>query len=155
MYMSPSEKEAGVQNARAEYTELLRPFNRPSPTPFPDEHPDQYRRRVLPILQSVTPGFDDLKVDQYLNGSNFSYIEKQIQEASRTEARHPTRIPDGELREVTRYDQSGRPFYEFYGRPSSWMKDFTNGARKRLVGIKTTNVETPNYSNVGIRTFRG
>jgi hypothetical protein len=72
MYMSPSEKEAGVQGARAEYTELLRPFNRPAPTPFPDEHPDGYRRRVLPILQSVTPGFNDLKVDDYLRGPNFN-----------------------------------------------------------------------------------
>jgi hypothetical protein len=151
--ISSSDKEAGVQQARAEYTELLRPFNRPAPTPSPEEHPDQYRRRVLPIVQSVAPGFGDLKVDDYLRGPNLNYIEKQIQDAARKKALHPTQIPDGELREVTRYDKSGRPFYEFCGRPSSWMNQFTLEAKRRLVGIKTNIHETPNYSGVGVRTF--
>src|SRR5262249_667685 len=147
-------KEKDVQDARAEYQELLGMFSRPAPTPFPDENADQYRRRVLPIVQSVTPGFEDLKIDSYLRGPNFNYIEKQVQEAARQEARHPTRIPDGELREVTRYDKSGRPSYEFYGKPSTWMSQFTNGAIKHLTNIKTNIQETENRTNVGIRTYR-
>ena len=138
-YQSYAEKEKGVQEARAEYHELLAPFNRPAPTPFPDESREQYKLRALPIVQSVVPGFEDLKIDQYLREPNFNFIEKQIQEAARREARHPTKIPDGELREVTKYDQSGRPFKEFHGRPSSWMNHFTTGIVKRLVGIRTQN----------------
>jgi hypothetical protein len=88
-------------------------------------------------VQSVAPGFEGLKIDNYLREPNFNYIEKQVQEAARREAQHPTRIPDNELREVKRLDGTGRPFYEFYGRPSTWMSDFTTGAKQKLVGIRT------------------
>jgi hypothetical protein len=136
-YQSFADKERGVQEARSEYQDLLAPFNRPAPSPFPEENEDQYRRRALPIVQSVAPGFEGLKIDNYLREPNFNYIEKQVQEAARREAQHPTRIPDNELREVKRLDGTGRPFYEFYGRPSTWMSDFTTGAKQKLVGIRT------------------
>jgi hypothetical protein len=136
-YVSSADKERGVQEARAEYQDLLAPFNRPAPSPFPEENEDQYRRRALSLVQSVAPGFETLKIDNYLREPNFNYIEKQVQEAARREAQHPTRIPDNELREVKRLDGTGRPFYEFYGRPSTWMSDFTTGAKQRLVGIRT------------------
>jgi hypothetical protein len=136
-YTTYVDKERGVQEARAEYQERLAPFNRPAPSPFPDENADQYRRRALPILQSVTPGFENLKIDSYLREPNFNFIEKQISEAAQREAASPTRIPKGELREVRRSDATGRPFYEFFGRPSTWMSEFTIGAKQRLVGIRT------------------
>jgi hypothetical protein len=139
MSYSYADKEREIQDARAEYQELLAPFNRPAPTPFPDENQEQYRRRVLPIVQSVVPGFETLKIDNYLREPNFNFIEKQVQEAAIREARHPTNIPDGELREVQRLDPSGRPFYEFYGKPSAWMSHFTGGTKKILKGIRTEN----------------
>jgi hypothetical protein len=135
-YMSHTEREAAVQQERAKYQELLGELGRPSPVPFPEESPEKYARRVLPIVQSVTPGFKDLKIDEYLREPNFKYIENQIFEAARKEARNPTNIPDGELREVKKLDASGRPFYEFHGRASTWLNDFSHGTKKRVVGIK-------------------
>ena len=63
------------------------------------------------------PGFEELKIDQYLREPNFKYVEQQIFKAAEQEARSPTNVPDGQLKEVRRLDQSGRPFYEFHGRP--------------------------------------
>jgi hypothetical protein len=147
---SYADKEREVQQARAEYQELLVPFNRPAPTPFPDESQDQYRRRVLPIVQSVVPGFETLKIDNYLREPNFAFIEKQVQDAARREARHPTMIPEGELREVKKVDHSGREFSTFFGKPSSWMSQFTNGARKgRLIGIRTETQRGYRPGNLG------
>jgi hypothetical protein len=82
-YQSYANKERDVQRARAEYHEILEQFNRPAPTPFPDEDPNQYRHRVLPVVQSVVPGFENLKIDEYLREPNFNFIEKQIFEAAR------------------------------------------------------------------------
>ena len=133
-----SDEEVAIQRARAEYQDKLAPFNRPAPTPFPDEKANEYRQRVLPVLQSAVPGFEDLKIDAYLREPNFKYIEQRIFEAAEKEARNPTRIPEGELREVRKLDQSGRPFYEFHGRPSAWMDSFSTGANNRKVaGIRT------------------
>ena len=88
-------------------------------------------------MQSVAPGFETLKIDNYLREPNLNYIEKQVQEAARREAQNPTNIPDGELMEVMKFDTSGRPFYEFRGSPSVWMEQFSSGTKRRLVGIKT------------------
>jgi hypothetical protein len=82
-------------------------------------------------LHQTTRG---IKIDD-ARGTAFDLLEKQIFEDARQEAIRPTNIPDGELREVRRYDETGRPFYEFHGKPSSWMSQFMNGTRKRLVGI--------------------
>jgi hypothetical protein len=49
---------------------------------------------------------------------------KQIYNAAQQEAHRPTQIPDGELRQITRRDASGRVSYEFFGSPSAWMNDF-------------------------------
>jgi hypothetical protein len=105
-----------------------------APRPFTDEGPDLYRRRALPLVQNWAPNYKGVKIDD-ARGTAFDLLEKQIFDDARQEAIRPTNIPDGELREVRRYDETGRPFYEFHGKPSSWMAQFTNGTRKRLVGI--------------------
>jgi hypothetical protein len=147
--ISHADKEREVQQARAEYQELLAPFNRPAPTAFPDENQDQYRRRVLPVVQAVTPGFEALEIDNYLREPNFKFIETQIQEAARREAHHPTNIPEDQLHEVKKLDQSGRIFSEFFGKPSSWMAQFTNGTKKRLIGIRTETERGYRPGNLG------
>jgi hypothetical protein len=135
-YLTYGEKEKRVQDARAEYQEILGAFNRPAPVPFPDEHPDQYRSRALPMVQLYAPGFENVNLRDLRDKNNFNFVEKQIQEAARQEARHPTQIPDGELRQVTRYDATNRPFYEFYGKVSAWTNQFKPDRIKRVAKIK-------------------
>ena len=143
-----AEKEAQIQETRANYQEALQPFNRPVPQPFPEERNDEYRRRVLPILQNYAPGMQDVKVHD-ARGSAFDMIERQTFEAARREAQHPTQVPEGELREIKRLDQAGRVSYEFYGKPSVWMGAFSEGTRRRLVGIRTETERGYRPSNVG------
>ena len=133
-----SDEETKLQQSRAEYQPIFEALGRPTPAPFSDEDNDKYRRRALSNLQSAVPGFEDLKIDGYLREPNFKYVEQQIIQAAKQEARHPTRIPDGELRELRKPDKSGRLTSTFFGRPSSWMNAFSNGAANRkLIGIRT------------------
>ena len=133
-----SDEETKLQQSAEEYQPKFEAFGRPAPTPFAGEETTDFRRRALSKLQPLVPGFEDLKIDQYLREPNFKYVEQKIFEAAEREARQPTRIPEGELREVKKLDQSGRPFYEFHGRAGAWMSDFSSGAANRkVVGIRT------------------
>ena len=130
------EKETQIQETRAKYEEALQPFNRNAPRPFPEETHEEYRRRALPILQNYAPGMQEVKVHD-MRGTAFDMIEKQSFEAAKREADRPTMIPEGELREIKRYDQSGRVSLEFHGKPSVWLDTFSQGTRRRLIGIRT------------------
>jgi hypothetical protein len=129
------EKETEIQETRANYHERLQPFNRSAPQPFPEETRDEYRRRALPILQNYAPGMQDVKVHD-ARGTAFDMIERQTFDAAKREAQRPTQIPEGELREIKRYDQAGRVSLEFYGKSSVWLSQFAPD-RRRLVGIRT------------------
>jgi hypothetical protein len=128
-----AEREKNVQEARARLDEAIQPFNRSAPRPFTDENAELYRKRTLPIVQQYAPNYQDVKVDD-ARGSAFDLLEKQIYDDARQEAHRPTNIPDGELRQVTRYDASGRPYYDFFGSPRAWMDNFA-APKKRLIGI--------------------
>jgi hypothetical protein len=138
-YMNASEKHAAVIKERTKYEEVLSPFV-PSgaPSPFTDEGPQQYRERALPILQNYAPNYKDVKLDD-ARGTAFDLLERQIFDDARREARHPTNIPDGELRQVISHDETGRPSYSFYGSPRAWMNNFA-APRKQLVGIMSPGV---------------
>ena len=147
MYETAVEREQRLWEAKAKLDAALAPFNQAAPRSFTDENSELYRRRTLPLVQLRAPGFENVKVDD-ARGSAFEHIERQIFDAAAKEAQRPTQIPDGELRQVTRHDQAGRPFYEFYGRPSAWLRDFA-GDRRRLAGIRTDLQHGYNPGNLG------
>lgn len=147
MYETAVEREQRLWEAKAKLDAALAPFNQAAPRSFTDENSELYRRRTLPLVQLRAPGFENVKVDD-ARGSAFEHIERQIFDAAAKEAQRPTQIPDGELRQVTRHDQAGRPFYEFYGRPSAWLRDFA-GDRRRLAGIRTDSQHGYNPGNLG------
>jgi hypothetical protein len=89
---------------------------------------------VIPTLQKFAPGYEDVRVDS-LYGANREPIINQIYNAAQQEARRPTMIPEGELRQITRRDQSGRVSYEFLGSPSAWMDQFSDD-KKYLKSIR-------------------
>jgi hypothetical protein len=129
-----AEREKNVQEARAKLDDVIQPFNRSAPRPFTDENAELYRKRTLPMVQQYAPNYQNVKVDD-ARGSAFDLLEKQIYDDARQEARRPTQIPEGELRQVTRYDASGRPYYDFFGSPRAWLDNFS-APKKRLVGIR-------------------
>jgi hypothetical protein len=113
-WQSYAEKTKEVQETREKLQRHLEPFNRDAPTPFIEEDGRHYEDRVMPTLQKFAPGYEEVKVDN-LYGANRELVVNQIYSAAASEARRPTKIPDGELRQVTRRDASGRVSYEFFG----------------------------------------
>jgi hypothetical protein len=137
-YLSYAEKVQEAEEKRAKLTRYLEPFNRPTPTPFPDEDGTQYENRVLSILQDCVPGYepDKIKVRDFYR-DNRELVVNQIYDVAAKEAYRPTKIPDGELRQVTRRDAAGRPSYEYFGSPKTWMRQFMPDTIKKLASIKT------------------
>jgi hypothetical protein len=130
------QKETQTQETRAKLQEYLDPFNRATPRPFPDEDATSYENRALPSLQQCLNGeLKDVKIHQ-VHGKARDVLVDQIYNAAAREARNPTNIPEGELREVKTADATGRVSSEFYGDVKAWLNDFHSGKR-RLVGIRT------------------
>jgi hypothetical protein len=134
-WQSYAEKTKEVQETRAKLQKYLEPFNRDAPSPFTDEDGRHYEDRVLPTLQQFAPGYEDVRVDS-LYGANRELVVNQIYSAAQKEAHHPTKIPDGELRQIARRDASGRVSYEFFGSPKAWMSDFNGGYIKKVKSIR-------------------
>jgi hypothetical protein len=116
--------------------DVLKPFNQSAPRYMEGETADGYRKRLASRVQQHAPAMKDINLRESI-GTAFNLIEKQIYDEARREAVRPTTIPDGEMRQLTKYDATGRPFLEFHGSPKAWLGDFSNGAKRRLVGIRT------------------
>lgn len=132
-WQSYAEKAKEVQETREKLQKHLEPFNRDAPTPFLEEDGRHYEDRVIQTLQKFAPGYEDVRVDS-LYGANRDLVVNQIYNAAAAEAHRPTKIPEGELRQVTRRDATGRPYHEYFGSPSAWMNDFS-GDKKYLKSI--------------------
>jgi hypothetical protein len=132
--LSTAEKTKEVQETREKLQRYLEPFNRDAPAPFIEEDGRHYEDRVISTLQKYAPGYEDVKVDAPY-GANRELVVKRIYNAAQQEAHRPTQIPDGELRQVTRRDASGRVSYEFYGSPSAWMDTFAPPDKWRVRSI--------------------
>jgi hypothetical protein len=116
--------------------ETLRMFNQSAPRDMDGETVASYRKRLATRIQQHAPSMKDINLRD-ATGSAFDLLERQIYDEARREAVRPSTIPDGEMRELKKCDYTGRPFSEFHGSPKSWLGDFSNGAKRRLVGIKT------------------
>lgn len=123
---------------RVRYQPLYESLNRAVPKPLEGEGLVPFKLRMLKDAQQLAPEYKGIDLHN-VGLSAIRVFEPQIISAAMKELSHPTMIAEGELKEIKRTDPSGRPYYEFFGRPSSWMNQFTTGARKRLVGIRTAN----------------
>jgi hypothetical protein len=130
----PDEIEFARRHEAAD--ELLRPFNQYAPRYMEGETLNSYDKRLTARVQQYAPSMKDINLRE-ATGSAFKLLQNQIYDEARREAVRPTTIPKGEMRELTKYDATGRPFLEFHGSPKSWMDDFANGAKRKLVGIRT------------------
>jgi hypothetical protein len=128
--------EQKLFNAQERADAVIRQFDpRGAPAPLNGENLILYRKRMADRLKQYSPQHQGVNVYEASNTA-FDHIENEIYEGAAKEARFPTQIAEGELKQVTRHDASGRPFYEWYGSPMAWMPEFTR-PKKRLVGIRT------------------
>jgi hypothetical protein len=133
---SQTEREIDNWKTKERWHEnVYMPRGAPTPDFLERENNDHYRKRLMDRARPfVATDLQEVKVDD-LYGSALDHYEKRYLESAAAEAQRPTNIPEGQLKRVTKYDQAGRPFYEFYGSPSVWLSDFT-GPRERLISIK-------------------
>jgi hypothetical protein len=96
--------------------DVFKPHNKSAPRYMEGETTESYRQRLATRLQQHAPSLKDINVRD-TRGSAFDLVEKQIYDEARREAVRPTTIPDGEMRELKKYDATGRPFLEFHGQP--------------------------------------
>ena len=131
-HYNPIDEDA-LNATQADYEPFFK-MHRPTgaPPPMQGENATAYRRRLAESLQQHAPNTKDFNI-RHSTGTAFDVLEKQIKADAQREALHPT-VPEGELRQMTRYDAAGRPFYEFFGSPSAWMKDFMP-EKKQCIGI--------------------
>ena len=127
--------EDALNTTQADYDSLFRMF-RPTgaPPPLERESETAYRRRLAEALQQHAPNCKDFNI-RHSTGTAFDTLEKQIKADAQREAKHPTQIPDGELKEVVSYDHAGRPSYTYYGSPRAWLDNFAT-PKKFLTGIR-------------------
>jgi hypothetical protein len=126
-YHSATERETLNDETRRKWDEhVFSPSGRPTPRYLDTDNNDHFRKRLMDAARPlVSKDLQEVRT-QDLYGSALDHYEKRYLESASAEAQRPTNIPEGELREVTRHDQAGRPFYEYHGSPSAWMNDFAH-----------------------------
>jgi hypothetical protein len=113
---------------------VFRPHRMPTPSYIDHESLDGLTKRLINKSRHlVSEDLQKVKTNDVF-GSALDHFAKQFFDSAAQEAVRPSKVPDGSLKEITKYDQSGRPFYEYYGSPKSWLADFSH-PRKKLLGI--------------------
>jgi hypothetical protein len=114
--------------------DVFGPSGRPTPRYLDTDNPDHYRKHLMEAARPLVSEELQKVRTQDLYGSALDHYESEYLKSAKAEAQHPTNIPEGQLRQVTKTDATGRPFFEFYGSPKAWISDFTH-PRKKLTSI--------------------
>jgi hypothetical protein len=116
---------------------VFRPNKTVAPAFLEKEPLDHYRKRLMTkAAPFVAADLQEVKTE-HLYGSALDHYEQRYFESAAAEAARPTKIPEGTLKEVVSYDQSGRPSYSYFGSPRVWFDNFSS-PKKQLVGIMDT-----------------
>jgi hypothetical protein len=137
-YSSYAERDTLNEETRRKWDEhVFGPSGRPTPRYLDTDNPDHFRKRMMDAARPLVSEELQKVKTQDLYGSALDHYENEYLKSARAEAQRPTNIPEGELRQVTKKDQAGRAYLEFYGSAGAWLKDFGQDKRK-LLSIKTT-----------------
>ena len=146
-YHDAQDEQRKFDNIEQWTQNVFRPLGIPAPAYIEGEQFDQQRKRLMEKARPfVSDELQQIKKDD-VSGTGLNHLEKQFMESAAAEATKPTKVPEGELKQVVRYDQAGRVSYEFFGKPSVWLSQFAPD-RRRLVGVRTESQKGYNPSNL-------
>jgi len=146
--MSHQDEQRKINTGEQWDQAVFRPHNMPTPRYLDGENMDQYRKRLMNKARHiVSADLQNVKTDDIF-GSALDHYEKRFLESAAAETVRPTNVPEGQLKQVTRHDASGRPSYEFFGSPRVWMDAFA-APKRRLIGIRTETQRGYNPGNLG------
>jgi hypothetical protein len=146
-WQKPPPDEKVMFDMQAEAEAVLSQHGRHAPGFLQGEQDDQYDRRLTYEIQKYAPNFKDLNLYDAQRDA-YKILKQQVFNDALQEARHPTNIPEGTLKEVRRKDITGREYSEFYGKPSAWLSMFS-APLKRLVGIRQSTDHSYHPGNLG------
>jgi hypothetical protein len=109
-----------------------------APAPYDSETFRGYRRRLLTPLQRFSPGLKDVDLKSLIDPHAFAQAEQTIYADAAREARAPSHIAAGTLRQVER-TEGGHTYREFFGEPRTWMAQFGGMGRAAKGSFKTGN----------------
>ena len=112
----------GEINYRAD--SAYRNWGENAPKPYANEGISEYRRRVAHKLQRHSPAWKEVDLHS-LSGQSLRNACDQIFADSVAASINPQSFDADFLREVAHVQRDGRTIYEFHGRPSSWMRQFS------------------------------
>ena len=113
---------------------IFKPHRWPTPSYLEHENMAQLQKRLINRVRPlVSEELQKVKTDDLFN-SSLTHVAQQFFESAANEAIRPTKVPEGQLREVVSYDAAGRPSSSFYGSPRAWLNQFCS-TPKRLAGI--------------------
>lgn len=111
--------------ARARADAVLAEYGRVAPLPISGETPTAYRARLVNEARSAMQ-VRPLSLDGFEEEDRLSVVEnRQYADAMRM-ARAPHFIPDGEIMEIVKADQSGRAIHEFRANGNATNNTFKN-----------------------------
>jgi hypothetical protein len=134
-YHSQTERDELNDQTRRKWDEdVFGPSGRPTPRYLDTDNNDHFRKRLMDAARPLVSAELQKVKTQDLYGSALDHYESEYLKSAKAEAQRPTNIPAGELRQVTKRDAGGRPYYEYFGSAGAWMRDFGQ-EKKRLAGI--------------------
>lgn len=100
-----------------------------APRPLDGETPGAYRTRLATALKSHSKKWKNVDLTK-LEGEVLTLAEEHIYADAMQAAFDPTGLPEGTLRAVHEYDDTGRKITRFVGEPIVWMAQFRSPVRR-------------------------
>jgi hypothetical protein len=121
---------AGLRNEIQYYADsAFQCWGENAPKPYGTETVPGYRRRIARKLQRHSPAWKDVDLHS-LSGQSLRNAVSQIFADSIAASTNPQSYDAEFLREASVSWPDGRQVKEFYGRPSSWMRQFSGTPRR-------------------------
>ena len=125
--------EREKRNAQVRADPVAQAFGDSVSPPHESETPLQYRRRLADKYKVHSKTWKDVDITGF-DGKALDVVESQVYPAALQEARHPTNVEPGTLREVLDPpDASGRRIRRFYGDPEACWAPF-KAVPRRVTG---------------------
>jgi len=136
---------AAMADAQAKADEVFQAFGDAAPRPLDGESLILYRRRLARSLQKHSADWNGVDLVAIADTKAFDIAEKRIYADAMTAAMHPTDLPSGVLRMITR-QRHPHIIHEFVGEPRAWMDDIAHpgGIRQGVSEIIRPNMGSRN-----------
>ena len=117
---------AQLANAQARADAVAQHFGQQAPAPITGESLLNYRKRLLAPYRDYSPNWTDADAEEIEDPRTreqvFAIMENTVYADAVKFAESSASVPQHQLREIKKLDQSGRHISTFVGDPAAWME---------------------------------